>query len=68
MEQFKQDCKDSITGKVCLTASCSFYAYRSDTRINWFQAYNLLGLFWGLFFVSAFGEMVLAGKLTLKVF
>lgn len=25
------------------------------------QLYNLFGLFWGLFFASALGEMVLAG-------
>ncbi|XP_065349302.1 choline transporter-like 2 isoform X3 [Cloeon dipterum] len=60
MDMFKKMCKDKSGGE-CLKASCSFYAYRSDTRIKWFHFYNIVGLFWGLFFISAFGEMVLAG-------
>jgi hypothetical protein len=29
---------------------------------NYLHLYNLFGLFWGLFFASALGEMVLAGS------
>ena len=28
---------------------------------SWMQFTNLFGLYWGVFFFSAFGEMVLAG-------
>ncbi|XP_059489067.1 choline transporter-like 2 isoform X2 [Neocloeon triangulifer] len=60
-ESFKRDCHDANSGGECLTASCAFHSYGKDAIITWFHTYNIVGLFWGLFFVSAFGEMVLAG-------
>ena len=35
--------------------------FGNDDLHNYLQLYNLFGLFWGLCFVTALGEMVLAG-------
>lgn len=45
----------------CPGASCQFYAYTVDSNIPRLHIYNVFALFWSMFFVSAFGEMVLAG-------
>jgi len=42
-------------------AECIFRKMSVPDEMNYLQLYNLLGLFWGLFFASALGEMVLAG-------
>ena len=40
-----------------------FKVYNTYLEANqYLQLYNLFGLFWGMFFVTALGEMVLAGK------
>ena len=61
----------------CPVASCQFVkythnqvmvTYRGDHVLrpdlqdySWMQFTNIFGLYWGVFFFSAFGEMVLAG-------
>ena len=45
----------------CPNATCQFFSYDPNSVNNYLQFYNLFGLFWGLFFASALGEMVLAG-------
>jgi len=40
---------------------CVFNKFTPSDVNNYLQLYNLFGLFWGLCFVSALGEMVLAG-------
>ncbi|XP_045619901.2 choline transporter-like protein 4 isoform X2 [Procambarus clarkii] len=45
----------------CPGASCQFFDYIVDPNIPRLHIYNVFALFWSMFFVSAFGEMVLAG-------
>ena len=45
----------------CKNASCQFFSYEKEQYVDYLHAVNIFGLFWGLFFVSALGEMVLAG-------
>lgn len=45
----------------CPEASCQFFDYHVDPNIPRLHIYNVFALFWAMFFVSAFGEMVLAG-------
>jgi len=42
-------------------STCIFYKFTPSDTNNYLQLYNIFGLFWGMFFASAFGEMVLAG-------
>jgi len=51
----------SIDSSSTCEPKCIFNAFTPSDLSNYLQIYNLFGLFWGLFFVSAFGEMVLAG-------
>ena len=44
-----------------ITASCQFYRYGQTTEGLYMQIYNLFGFFWGLFFIEALDQMVLAG-------
>jgi len=44
----------------CISASCNFVRYSKNSDFSWMQAYNVFGLYWSLFFFSAFGEIVLA--------
>jgi len=53
---FKEWCKWS-----CPDVKCQFFEYGGNPHIFRLQIYNIFGLFWGLFFVSAMAEMVLAG-------
>merc|ERR1712141_633436 len=41
--------------------SCDFYKYGPTTEATYLQIYNLFGFFWGLFFLEALDQMVLAG-------
>lgn len=41
--------------------SIVYLRFGNDDLHNYLQLYNLFGLFWGLCFVTALGEMVLAG-------
>ncbi|KAG8235205.1 hypothetical protein J437_LFUL015299 [Ladona fulva] len=51
---FEVDCYSS-------SCSCQFFAVGTDKYVPWLQAFNLFGTLWLLFFISAAGEMVLAG-------
>ena len=53
--------QDTFSCGSCVKAKCVFYKFGPSTLESWFQVYNLFGLFWFLFFLSALGEMVLAG-------
>jgi len=46
---------------VCGGAVCQFVKYTKNKDYSLFAFINLFGLYWGVFFFSAFGEMVLAG-------
>jgi len=46
------------------TCECIFYKLGPNERENYLQIYNIFGFFWGLCFVSALGEMVLAGAFS----
>ena len=42
-------------------AVCQFYRYGQTSEGLYMQIYNLFGFFWGLFFLEALDQMVLAG-------
>ena len=42
-------------------ATCDFYKFGPTTEATYLGIYNLFGFFWGLFFLEAFDQMVLAG-------
>jgi len=42
-------------------ASCVFFSHEKEKYVDYLHAFNIFGVFWGLFFVSALGQMVLAG-------
>lgn len=44
----------------CADAACHFIKIASPPLVTYFQGVNLVGFFWMIFFISAFGEMVLA--------
>ena len=46
--------------QLCPTVKCQFVKYTGSQDFSWMQLANVFGLFWGLSFVSAFGELVLA--------
>ena len=46
------------------TCECNFYKLSANELENYLQLYNVFGLFWGLCFVAALGEMVLAGAFS----
>merc|ERR1711962_717594 len=54
--EFNQTC-----GPACPEISCQFVKYGQNKDYVWMQMINIFGLYWGLFFFSAFGELVLAG-------
>jgi choline transporter-like protein 2/4/5 len=66
---FRQDSKGTcspigfkeICAKECPDATCQLFENGGNPYMIYLQLYNLFGLFWGLFFVSALAEMVLAG-------
>ena len=64
-EQFNQTCNSNSGCKVAgkaTTLSCSFLKYQSVVGVRgWMQWFNLFGFYWSMNFVTAFGEMVLAG-------
>jgi choline transporter-like protein 2/4/5 len=55
-EKFNQTC-----GPACPEISCQFVKYGPNKDYSWMQMINVFGLYWGLFFFTAFGELVLAG-------
>ena len=46
------------------SCECIFYKLGPNERENYLQIYSVFGLFWGLCFVAALGEMVLAGAFS----
>ncbi|XP_076048718.1 choline transporter-like 2 isoform X2 [Oratosquilla oratoria] len=52
---------EEFDNTACPESVCQFFDYHVDPNIPRLHIYNLFGLFWALFFASAFGEMVLAG-------
>lgn len=46
---------------ICPEARCDFFKYGTTSLANYLQIFNVFGLLWGLFFVSAMEEMVMAG-------
>lgn len=52
---------ETFDNSSCPGAMCQFYDYYVDPNIPRLHIYNVFGLFWSMFFISAFGEMVLAG-------
>lgn len=44
-----------------MEAHCQFYKYGATSQGTYMQIYNLFGFFWGLFFLEALDQMVLAG-------
>ncbi|XP_046448873.1 choline transporter-like protein 2 isoform X1 [Daphnia pulex] len=52
---------EQICSSQCPGAICKFFETGGNFYVTVLQIYNLFGLFWGLFFVSALSEMVLAG-------
>jgi choline transporter-like protein 2/4/5 len=52
---------EQICSGQCPGAICKFFETGGNFYVTVLQIYNLFGLFWGLFFVSALSEMVLAG-------
>ena len=56
--------KFNLTCKNCPQMSCQFTRYEKASGgwfSNWMMWFNLFGFFWAMEFVTAFGELVLAG-------
>lgn len=45
---------------VCPHSHCQFVKYTKNSDFSWLQLVNVFGLYWGLFFFSAYAELVLA--------
>jgi len=56
MPELFKECSES-----CLGAKCTFIKYTKNKDYSWMQFVNVFGLYWGVFFWSAFAELVLAG-------
>jgi hypothetical protein len=48
-------------GVKCPGATCQFVRYSKNKDFSWLQLVNVFGLYWGVFFFSAYGQIVLAG-------
>jgi len=59
-EQFNQYCHKRGTNEPCSDAACHFISIENPVLVKYFHGVNILGLFWTVFFISAFEEMVLA--------
>ncbi|XP_029731394.2 choline transporter-like 2 isoform X3 [Aedes albopictus] len=60
---FNDHCRNSLVRALdarCTDAACHFQEINSPKEVGYFHAINVLGFFWGICFVSAFGDMVLA--------
>jgi len=53
-ETFNKSC-------TCKDVECQFVRYSKNQDYSWMQFVNVFGLYWGVFFFTAFGELVLAG-------
>lgn len=61
-------CDPTVFNQLCqqtrlssCSASCVYVGIKAPPLVQYFKAINIFGFFWLLFFISAFGEMVLAG-------
>lgn len=58
-------CDPKVFNDLCSSASCSascvYVGIKAENFVQYFKYVNIFGFFWLLFFISAFGEMVLAG-------
>ncbi|XP_066993399.2 choline transporter-like 2 [Anabrus simplex] len=59
-QQFHTQCRYE-NGTACEEVYCLKVGRELDTYLDYMHVLNIFGFFWGLFFMSAFGEMVLAG-------
>jgi len=50
----------SSCAQVCPHSHCQFVKYTKNSDFSWLQLVNVFGLYWGLFFFSAYAELVLA--------
>ncbi|XP_053680219.1 choline transporter-like 2 [Anopheles nili] len=60
---FNDQCRDfTATDELgrCVDAACHFQQLNTPVFVRFFHALNVVGFFWGICFVSAFSEMVLA--------
>lgn len=60
---FNDHCRNSLVRAPdarCTDAACHFQEINSPKEVGYFHAVNVVGFFWGICFVSAFGDMVLA--------
>lgn len=57
---FNAHCKQQWSGEPCILSACNLVNKDRPWFINYFHAINLVGFYWLFFFISAFGEMVLA--------
>ena len=65
-DQVGESCDPATFNSSAMAAACEcvFTQYGPNSLANYLQIYNVFGLFWGLCFVSALGEMVLAGAFS----
>ncbi|XP_058129739.1 choline transporter-like 2 isoform X2 [Anopheles ziemanni] len=57
---FNEKCSNRNDQTRCLEAACRFMEVKTPQIVGYYHALNVLGFFWGICFVSAFSEMVLA--------
>ncbi|XP_014210998.1 CTL-like protein 2 [Copidosoma floridanum] len=57
---FNAKCVQRSTGEPCTLSACNLLKKDRPWFINHFHVVNIIGFYWLFFFVSAFGEMVLA--------
>ena len=61
-DTFPVNCAQNCDAEHC--AQCVFHKYGPSLSDSWLQVFNCFGLFWLLFFMSALGEMVIAGSIS----
>ncbi|XP_058795857.1 choline transporter-like 2 isoform X2 [Phymastichus coffea] len=59
-DQFNKDCYSGKSGEPCTMSACNLVSKDRPWFINYFHVVNVVGFYWLFFFISAFGEMVLA--------
>lgn len=59
-DKFNNYCKKNGTQDPCVISACTL-KQEVPTEVHYFQVVNFVGCYWLWFFVSGFGEMVLAG-------
>jgi solute carrier family 44 (choline transporter-like protein), member 2/4/5 len=62
-EVFNQNCRvgsSRLVENYCIDAGCRFNHLDSPREVSYFHGMNVVGFFWVVCFITAFGEMVLA--------